>query len=519
MDRRVMSLAALVAVAASLIVIFYLTLVSHEPVFWFSVVLLGLLMVLYESLGDRMAGGSRSTYGIIILFAAIASLNTASAMIVALFGAAHLGLLGENEEVSNLLLNAGFYALYTWGAAALYHVLGGGARSFTLASAARSLAPLALAALAFWAMNSLAVGGVLAWSQKMEPKEFFRSDALRLLPNQLIYAFVGLGLGIIYAQSAFHVDPSGLVVGSVAESLRGLFAVASFSALVGVAWYFSGKNIELLEAYDRSVETLMTYMEKREPYLDGHAVRVADHAAHIAKQMRLPLYEIDRLRHAALLHDLGRPAIPLGILLERGSLSEDEFERIKVHPLEGAARLEEVEYLGDMAEAVRHHHEYYDGGGYIDHLSGDTIPLSARIIAVADAYDAMMHERPWRAAKGHELAVQELRANSGRQFDPDVVEHFFSSMSAAQPARETIEPGMKPEAKAVLQPRERPAKKKGSRRERLLQERREARERLEREAFMTLGEQPPPDFGEASAGASTAVPEPEEFQDNGGGAE
>ncbi len=86
---------------------------------------------------------------------------------------------------------------------------------------------------------------------------------MRLLPNQLIYAFVGLGLGVIYAQSAFHLDPTGQVVSSAAESIRGLFSVLSFSALVGVAWYFSGKNIELLEAYDRSVEALMTYMEKR----------------------------------------------------------------------------------------------------------------------------------------------------------------------------------------------------------------------------------------------------------------
>src|SRR4030042_4168180 len=237
MDRRVMGFAGLAALAGSLIVILYLTLVSHQPVLWFSVVLLGLLMIVYESLGEKMTGGLRSTYGIIILFTAIASLNTASAMIVALFGAAHIGLLREREEPSNLVLNAGLYGMYTWVASALHHVLGGAPRFFTLTSAARSLAPLAVAALAFWALNSLAVGGILAWSTTTEPKVFFKSEALRLLPNQLIYAFVGLGLGVIYAQSAFHLDPSGRVVSSLAESIRGLFSVVSFSALVGVAWY------------------------------------------------------------------------------------------------------------------------------------------------------------------------------------------------------------------------------------------------------------------------------------------
>jgi HD-GYP domain-containing protein (c-di-GMP phosphodiesterase class II) len=505
---------------ASLVVILCLTLVSHQPVYWFSVVLLGLLMVLYESLGDRMMAGTRSTYGIIIIFAAIASLDTASAMIVALFGAVHVGLLREREEPSSLLANAGFYALYAWAAAWLYHALGGGTRSFTLSSAARSLAPLALAALLFWAMNSLVVGGVLFLSRKMEPKRFFTSDALRLLPNQLIYAFVGLAVGIIYAQAAFHIDPSGQIVGSAAESLRGLFALAAFSALVGVAWYFSGKNIELLGAYDRSVEALMSYMEKREPYLDGHAVRVADYSARIGRHLRLPLYEVDRLRHAALLHDLGRPAIPLEILLEKGTLTEEEFEKIKVHPLEGGSRLEEVEYLGDMAEAVRHHHEYYDGGGYIDHLSGETIPLSARIIAVADAYDAMTHARPWRPAKGHERAIQELRQNSGRQFDPEVVENFVACLGAAEAPvqRGAGETEALAEAEPAAAGQRRPARQRKTKRERLLQERREARERLEREALMTLGEGPPDGQREAPGG-STGLPAAGAPEDGGAGNE
>ena len=517
MDRRVIGFAALAALVASLIVILCLALVSHQPIFWFSVLLLGLLMIVYESLGGKMVSGSRSTYGIIILFAAIVSLDTASAMIVALFGAIHFGLIRQREDPAQLVLNGGLYALYTWAASALYHALGGVTRSFTLSDATRSLLPLAVSVAVFWIVNSLAVGGMLFRSKKMEPREFLTSDALRLLPNQLIYAFVGLALGIIYAQSAFHLDPTGLVVGSPAESLRGLFSVLAFTALVGVAWYFSGKNIELLEAYDRSVETLMTYMEKREPYLDGHAVRVADHAALIARHMHLPLYEIDRLRHAALLHDLGRPAIPLDVLLERGALSEEEFEKVKVHPLEAGARLEEVEYLSDMAEAVRHHHEYYDGGGYIDHLSGDTIPLSARIITVADAYDAMLHSRPWRGAKGHEQAIKELRENSGRQFDPEIVENFIACMPAEkEEIAEAVESAV-PEERVVVAAGKRPAKRRASRRELLLEERREARERLEREAMRKLDEETPGTQGQSGRSDWGSGHEPGGSPDDGGG--
>jgi HD-GYP domain-containing protein (c-di-GMP phosphodiesterase class II) len=509
MDKRVMALAS-AGLAGSLGIILFLALVDDQPIFWFSVVLLGILMVICESMGEKMANGGRSTYGIIALFAAIAALNTPSAMIVALFGAFHLGLFRRKEDPWELAFTAALYSICTWAAAAVYHALGGSSRAFTLSDAVGSLAPLLAAAAVFWALNTLAMAAALRWLNGTDPVQFIRSDALRLLPNQIIYALVGLGMGVIYAQNAFHValdlegnailDAQGnqVILGSVAESLRGLFAMLSLISILGAAWYYSGKNIELLEAYDRSMEVLVTHLEKREPYLDGHAERVAGYAAIIARQMRFPLYEVNLLRHAALLHDLGRPAVPRGILLQPSVLSEEEFDKIKVHPLEGGSRLEEVAYLADMAEAVRHHHEYYDGGGYIDHLSGDTIPLTARIIAVADAYDAMLHDRPWRGAKGHEMALAELRENSGRQFDPEIVEHFISAMEAGRQAEEerTAAPPFEGEAETAEIGAEAPkaVRRRMRRREELMRERRETRERLEREAMRSLeeGEPGPP---------------------------
>jgi hypothetical protein len=529
MDKRVMALTSL-GLVGSLGIILYLTLVDDQPIFWFSVVLLGVLMVICETLGEKMTFGGRSTYGIIALFAAIAALNTPSAMIVALFGALHLGLLKRREDPWELLYSAALYSICTWVAAAVYHVLGGTSRAFPLADALRSIAPLLGAAAVFWIINSLAVAIALRWTKGTDILHFIKTDALRLLPNQIIYALVGLGMGVIYAQNAFHValdiqgnmllDAQGnpIVLGSVAESLRGIFAVLSLTAVLGVAWYFSGKNIELLEAYDRSIEVLVTHLERREPYLDGHAVRVAEYTALIAKQMRFPRYEVDRLRHAALLHDLGRPAIPREILLLSSPLSAEEFERIKAHPLEGGSRLEEVEYLADMAEAVRHHHEYYDGGGYIDHLSGDTIPLSARIIAVADAYDSMSHKRPWREAKGHDRALAELRENSGRQFDPEIVEYFIAGLEAEKAVKAGWSAVAEEAEAPAAEPKREPLKVSGRRtrrREELMRERREARERLEREAMHDLEET---DSGgiENIGGEEREAPQPESPPEGGG---
>src|SRR4030042_998400 len=157
MDRRVMGLAAAGAVG-SLIVILYLTLVSHQPIFWFSVALLGILMVICESLGDRMASGRRSTYGIIVIFGAISALNTPSAMIVALFGSLHLQLIQKGEEPWRLIFNGALYSMYTWAASAVYHGLGGISRSFTQSDVLRSLVPLVAASAGFWGVNSLFTG-------------------------------------------------------------------------------------------------------------------------------------------------------------------------------------------------------------------------------------------------------------------------------------------------------------------------------------------------------------------------
>ncbi len=170
---------------------------------------------------------------------------------------------------------------------------------------------------------------------------------------------------------------------------------------------------------------LASALEARDPYTHGHSRRVARHASNIAKRMGLPAAEIAKIRTAGVLHDVGKVKIPEAVLHKQGKLTDGEFEVAKSHSVEGATM---VSSLGDdaLTAIVRHHHERLDGAGYPDRLAGDAIPLGARIIAVADTFDAITSTRPYRPAHAHKKAIDILRAEADAQLDPDAVRAFCS---------------------------------------------------------------------------------------------
>jgi diguanylate cyclase (GGDEF)-like protein/putative nucleotidyltransferase with HDIG domain len=158
-----------------------------------------------------------------------------------------------------------------------------------------------------------------------------------------------------------------------------------------------------------------------------HSTIVARYAAGIAERLGWSGADLAHLRIAAMLHDIGKVVLPDRILQKPDTLDACEFEEVKRHPEEGAELINRVEGMGNIAEWVRHSHEHYDGSGYPDGLSADEIPLASRILLVADAYDAMTSDRPYRSAQSQTDALIELRRHAGRQFDPlcvDALEKF-----------------------------------------------------------------------------------------------
>lgn len=172
------------------------------------------------------------------------------------------------------------------------------------------------------------------------------------------------------------------------------------------------------------IESLVRALESRDTYTAGHSQRVSDLAAGLASELRLPASDCTAIHIAGDLHDIGKIGIPDGILLKSGALSAAEREIIQTHPVIGFEILKGVDGLEQVALMVRHHHERFDGQGYPDGLQGDGIPLGARILAIADSYDAMTSNRTYRPVKSPSEALSELWRERGRQFDPYLVACF-----------------------------------------------------------------------------------------------
>jgi putative nucleotidyltransferase with HDIG domain len=166
-------------------------------------------------------------------------------------------------------------------------------------------------------------------------------------------------------------------------------------------------------------------LEARDEHVYGHARRVSGYANAIGRRLRLSVESLETISLAAFLHDIGKIGTPDRILLKPGPLTGEEREVLEQHSERGARILAGVPGMDEIVKAIRHHHEHFDGSGYPDGLIGEEIPLSSRIILVADAYDAMTSPRPFRKAYDHEVALDQLVDNSGKHFDPEIVRAFL----------------------------------------------------------------------------------------------
>jgi putative nucleotidyltransferase with HDIG domain len=185
---------------------------------------------------------------------------------------------------------------------------------------------------------------------------------------------------------------------------------------------------DLEEAYVSTIRVLSAAIDARDSYTLGHSTRVSELAMELAKELGLKAQLIEEIEIACLFHDVGKIRIPDSILHKRGRLTHAQFKEMRKHPGYGAEILSKAPSLYKFIPAVRHHHEWHNGTGYPDGLSGEMIPRQAAIISLADAYDAITSDRPYRKAMTQKQALEEIKKASGKQFNPELIEAFLRLM-------------------------------------------------------------------------------------------
>ena len=184
-------------------------------------------------------------------------------------------------------------------------------------------------------------------------------------------------------------------------------------------------NQQFKREFVEALTVLAKLIEMRDSYTAGHSEKVSMWSEIVARKLGLSREEQEKIKLAARLHDIGKISIPDGILNKPAPLSKEEYAEIKKHAALGAGILSNIESLKEVSKIIRHHHEWYNGEGYPDGLTGEEIPLGSRIISVADAYQAMTSDRPYRKAFSKEKAIAELERGAGSQFDPKIVRIFI----------------------------------------------------------------------------------------------
>ncbi|MDO9566612.1 MAG: PAS domain S-box protein [Candidatus Desulfaltia sp.] len=273
-------------------------------------------------------------------------------------------------------------------------------------------------------------GRVVSISNLSEAKEYFERSPLFDKEDFIAYFGVPLiakgkvqGVLEVFHRSPLDPEPEWL---DFLDSLAGQAAIAIDNSTLFTDLQKS--NIDLVQAYDTTLEGWSRALDLRDKETEGHSQRVTDMTVRVARAMGVGNSELIHLRRGALLHDIGKMGIPDHILLKPGPLNEEEWEIMHKHPINAYELLYPIAYLRPALEIPYGHHEKWDGTGYPRGLKGEQIPLAARIFAVVDVWDALRSDRPYRPGWSDEKAIEHIRQEAGKHFDPKVVDVFLATV-------------------------------------------------------------------------------------------
>src|SRR5215467_7755552 len=373
------------------------------------------------ALASRQSAWSPSSS---VTLAAVVLVGPVGALVV---GATSLFSVRRGLGPIQRVFNASMYGLSAWAAGQAYLALGGEVGAPSHSSFPGIIGPFAVAAVVHVLINHGLQWGMLMLVPATEPGQ--PGGALqRYLPmlilSDLGYATLGLLIAALW-------------------SVGGAFAAILVLVPLFVARWAIGQFAAQERAYAATMAALCQAVETKDWYTRGHSERVSRGSAMIAREVGMRGRRVEAIRYAGMLHDVGKLGVPTTVLQKNGALTEEERAAIQLHPMRGLAIVREIGFLDEALAGIMHHHERMDGSGYPMGLAGDEIPEFARVIAVADAFDAMTSNRSYRGARSIEEAIADLRKWSGTQFDPALVEAFVAALKREgwhQPQAATPQP-------------------------------------------------------------------------------
>ncbi|MEV3854522.1 HD-GYP domain-containing protein [Streptomyces sp. NPDC050095] len=336
-----------------------------------------------------------------VLLAGAFLLPPAAAALVAVPGAL-LGRVEQRPMWLRRLWRAAQLALAVWVSARVFGALGGPA-TVSEPRLGPALAPVAAAVVAFCLALTVLDGGILAAAERVPLRGAWRGLFLRSLAPVAVHGLAGLLMAVLWASS----------YGPVASLLVLLPMYIS-------CWVFAQYQRERA-AHQATIRALVQAVDIKDGYTRGHSERVGQASMMIARELGMAEERVEVLRFAGILHDVGKLGVPTRLLRKDGPLTPQEREVIQLHPEYGHEMVRGIGFLGEARAAILHHHERLDGSGYPYGLAGAQIPEFARVVAVADAFDAMTSTRTYSRARPVEVALAELERCAGSQFDPVMV--------------------------------------------------------------------------------------------------
>lgn len=399
---------------------------------WPTLAVLTVLFLICESVPARLnVEHARVSLSFAASLASVVLLGPVGATLV---GASAVVTARRNSAPIKRVFNGAQFAISGYLSGIVYTALGGADHHPGDADWVRQvILPFGGALVTFVGINVILMGGILLLSKQATARELMRES------GPVSISCLGYGM-------------FGLLIAGLWPEV-GMFAPVLVLLPLFVARWAIEQSRAQHKAYEATIAALCQAVETKDYYTRGHSERVSRGSVMIAEEIGMRAERVKAIRYAGMLHDVGKLGVPTNVLKKAGPLTEEEYATIQLHPMRGLEIVRDIGFLDEAHSGIMHHHERMDGRGYPMGLAGDEIPEFARVICVADSFDAMTSTRSYRGARSIEEAVEALRQGAGTQFDPVMVEAFLRALRReGWRTQETPPPPLRPPADDGAEP-------------------------------------------------------------------